>query len=105
MLKSMGCTGFCNPYREGGMRKILLIGIRPGNPDYLTIPAVDALNRVDVFFVPDKGAEKAALRQLREEISSASFARSDTGRLPSRRRDEAKQVMTIEAASTSGTPG
>ena len=50
------------------MRKILLIGIGAGNPDYLTIQAVDALNRVDVFFVPDKGAEKAALRRLREEI-------------------------------------
>ena len=49
------------------MRKILLIGIGAGNPDYLTIQAVDALNRVDVFFVPDKGAEKAALRRLREE--------------------------------------
>jgi precorrin-6A synthase len=50
------------------MRKILLIGIGAGNPDYVTIQAVDALNRVDVFFVPDKGAEKAALRRLREEI-------------------------------------
>jgi precorrin-6A synthase len=50
------------------MTKILVIGIGAGNPDYLTVQAVDALNRVDVFFIPDKGAEKAALRLLREQI-------------------------------------
>ena len=86
------------------MRKILLIGIGAGNPDYVTIQAVDALNRVDVFFVPDKGAEKAALRRLREEIRQRFIREIRTGRLPSTRRDEAKQAMTIEAVSTSGTP-
>lgn len=50
------------------MRKILIIGIGAGNPDYLTVQAINALNQVDVFFIPDKGAEKAALRRLREEI-------------------------------------
>jgi precorrin-6A synthase len=50
------------------MTKILIIGIGAGNPDYLTVQAIDALNRVDVFFIPDKGAEKAALRRLREQI-------------------------------------
>jgi precorrin-6A synthase len=50
------------------MQKILVIGIGAGNPDYLTVQAIDALNRVDVFFIPDKGAEKAALRELREQI-------------------------------------
>jgi precorrin-6A synthase len=50
------------------MRKILVIGIGVGNPEYLTVQAIDALNRVDVFFIPDKGAEKAALRELREQI-------------------------------------
>lgn len=50
------------------MRKILIIGIGAGNPDYLTVQAIDALNRVDVFFIPDKGTEKAALRVLREDI-------------------------------------
>jgi precorrin-6A synthase len=50
------------------MTKILIIGIGAGNPDYLTVQAFDALNRVDVFFLPDKGAEKAALRLLREQI-------------------------------------
>ncbi len=50
------------------MRKILIIGIGVGNPDYLTVQAIEALNRVDVFFIPDKGTEKKALRALRETI-------------------------------------
>lgn len=50
------------------MRKILVIGIGPGNPDFITAQAIAALGRVDVFFLPDKGEEKAALRHLREEI-------------------------------------
>ncbi|WKW50037.1 precorrin-6A synthase (deacetylating) [Rhodomicrobium lacus] len=50
------------------MRKILVIGIGAGNPDYLTVQAIEALNRADVFFIPDKGTEKAALRLFREEV-------------------------------------
>ena len=50
------------------MRRIRIIGIGAGNPEHLTLQAVRALNEVDVFFVPDKGEEKAALRELREEI-------------------------------------
>jgi precorrin-6A synthase len=50
------------------MRKVYIIGIGAGDPDYLTIQAIAALNQVDVFFIPDKGAEKAGLRQLRLEI-------------------------------------
>ena len=50
------------------MARVLVIGIGAGNPDYLTVQAIDALNRVDVFFIPDKGAEKAELRDLREQI-------------------------------------
>lgn len=50
------------------MRRIRIIGIGAGNPEHMTVQAIKALNQVDVFFVPDKGAEKAALRELREEI-------------------------------------
>jgi len=50
------------------MRKILIIGVGVGNPDYMTIQAINALNQADVLFIPDKGAEKAALRELRKEI-------------------------------------
>lgn len=50
------------------MKKILVIGIGVGDPDQLTVQAVRALNRVDVFFVLDKGPAKAKLKALREEI-------------------------------------
>ncbi len=50
------------------MRKILIIGIGAGDPDFLTVQAIKALNRADVFFIPDKGEEKAELRQLRLAI-------------------------------------
>jgi precorrin-6A synthase len=59
------------------MRKILVIGIGAGNPDYLTVQAINALNRVDVFFIPDKGKEKAALRILREHILARFITDAD----------------------------
>lgn len=59
------------------MRKIFLIGIGVGDPDYMTIQAIKALNRVDVFFIPDKGAEKAALRELRTTICERFIEKAD----------------------------
>src|ERR1700761_4097016 len=50
------------------MKTILIIGIGAGDPDYITMQAIKALNRVDVFFIMDKGAEKAKLIDLRKEI-------------------------------------
>ena len=50
------------------MRKLLIIGIGAGDPDYITIQAINALNQVDVFFVIDKGEEKDDLVRLRKEL-------------------------------------
>jgi precorrin-6A synthase len=50
------------------MKTILIIGIGAGDPDYITVQAVKALNRVDVFFLMDKGPAKQKLRALREEL-------------------------------------
>jgi precorrin-6A synthase len=50
------------------MRKIFIIGIGAGNPDYITVQAINALNEVDVFFVMDKGEEKEDLVRLRKDI-------------------------------------
>ncbi|MFJ9033137.1 precorrin-6A synthase (deacetylating) [Streptomyces sp. NPDC102274] len=50
------------------MRKIYVIGIGVGDPDQLTVQAVKALRRVDVFFLLDKGARKSDLIGLRHEI-------------------------------------
>ena len=58
------------------MRKIYAIGIGAGDPEHLTVQAIDRLNRVDVFFVLDKGAEKADLVRLRQEILDRYVTRS-----------------------------
>lgn len=50
------------------MRTILVIGIGAGNPDYLTIQAINAMNRAEVFFMPDKGVEKSGLNAIRLEM-------------------------------------
>jgi precorrin-6A synthase len=53
---------------EAVVKKILIIGIGAGNPDYITIQAVKALNQVDVFFLIDKGVAKDRLVEWRKEI-------------------------------------
>ncbi|UCI22291.1 precorrin-6A synthase (deacetylating) [Mesorhizobium sp. B2-1-8] len=50
------------------MRKLLVIGIGAGNPDHMTVKAISGLNRADVLFIPDKGADKTDLANLRREI-------------------------------------
>jgi precorrin-6A synthase len=50
------------------MRKLKLIGIGAGNPDYITLQAVNALKQVDVVFLTDKGAETADLVHARTEV-------------------------------------
>ncbi len=56
------------------VKTILIIGIGAGDPDYLTVQAVKALNRTDVFFLLDKGPAKTKLRALREEICRRHIA-------------------------------
>lgn len=50
------------------MRKLSIIGIGAGNPDYLTVQAINALKTLDVVFLIDKGDEKSALTALRTQI-------------------------------------
>lgn len=50
------------------MRRIHVIGIGAGDPDYLTAQAVRALNDTDVFFAMDKGEAKSDLVALRREV-------------------------------------
>lgn len=50
------------------MRKLLVIGIGAGNPDHMTVQAISGLNRADVLFIPDKGAAKNDLAELRRQI-------------------------------------
>jgi precorrin-6A synthase len=50
------------------MRRLLVIGMGPGHPDQLTMQAIEALRRIDVLFVMDKGAAKADLVEIRKRI-------------------------------------
>jgi precorrin-6A synthase len=50
------------------MRRLLVIGIGVGDPGYVTVQAVEALNEVDVFFVLDKGPATDDLTAARREI-------------------------------------
>ena len=42
----------------GRCAKFSLSVSAPANPDYLTVQAIDALNKVDVFVIPDKGCPR-----------------------------------------------
>lgn len=82
------------------MKKLLIIGIGAGDPEYLTIQAVNALNTVDVFFVMDKGVAKEKLVALRKDIIeryvSGRAYRIVEATSPERRRDDANYVSTVE---------
>ncbi|MFE9118599.1 precorrin-6A synthase (deacetylating) [Streptomyces sp. NPDC007172] len=49
-------------------RRILVIGIGAGDPDHLTLGAVKAIGRADVFFIVGKGPDKASLTDLRHRM-------------------------------------
>ncbi len=53
------------------MKRLLVIGIGAGDPDYLTLQAVKAIAGADVFLVLDKGEEKSDLVRLRQDMLAA----------------------------------
>ncbi|WP_210484216.1 precorrin-6A synthase (deacetylating) [Microvirga antarctica] len=73
------------------MKQILVIGIGAGNPDYMTVQAINALNTVDVFFVLDKGEAAGELVDLRDEICRRFITHENyrTVRVPQPERDRA----------------
>jgi precorrin-6A synthase len=50
------------------MRRLNVIGIGAGDPEYVTVQAINALKRTDVFFFTDKGDDKSDLLLMRNEI-------------------------------------
>ncbi|KFE57582.1 precorrin-6A synthase (deacetylating) [Pseudomonas syringae] len=73
------------------MKTILLIGIGSGNPEQITIQAINGLNRAKVLFILDKGYADDSLLRLRKEICER-YIRGDDYRLlqisDSRREDD-----------------
>jgi precorrin-6A synthase len=82
------------------MKKILIIGIGAGDPDYLTVQAIRALNQVDVFFVMDKGVAKEKLIALRRLIIERFIDGNDyrivEATSPERRRDEGDYRSAVD---------
>src|SRR3954470_20408426 len=56
------------PHTRTVTRRIHVIGIGAGDPDYVTAQAVAALNDTQVFFAMDKGSHKDDLVALRREV-------------------------------------
>lgn len=50
------------------MFTLTLIGIGTGNPDHLTAQGAAAIRAADVILLPEKGADKADLAQIRRDI-------------------------------------
>ena len=56
------------------MRRVLVIGIGSGNPEHVTVQAVNAMKKADVFFVMDKGQAKTELVHVRKQICDRYLA-------------------------------
>jgi precorrin-6A synthase len=57
------------------MRTISVVGIGPGDPEQITVQAINVLNTVDVIFMMDKGDVKRELTDLRREICDRYITR------------------------------
>ena len=81
------------------MRRIVVIGIGTGNPDHLTVEALNKLQAVDVVFLVDKGNEKAVFAELRRTICTRyikkSFRFVEAQEIP-RDRSPADYDVTVE---------
>jgi precorrin-6A synthase len=58
-------------------RHIHIIGIGAGDPGYVTVQAIDALNDTQVFFAMDKGETKSDLLALRQQICARFIREPD----------------------------
>jgi precorrin-6A synthase len=59
------------------MKTILVVGIGTGSAEHLTVAAIEALNRADVMFVPEKGVAKSDLADVRRDIIARFVRRTD----------------------------
>ena len=74
------------------MKKIYLIGIGPGNPDYLTAQAINTMKKVDVFFLLEKGEQKGyedpvkTRKEILERYLDGRAYRVVTAKIPVRKK-------------------
>ena len=57
------------------MRTISVVGIGAGDPEHVTVQAINTLNTVEVVFIVDKGDQKRELTDLRREICERYITR------------------------------
>ena len=83
------------------MKSIALIGIGAGNPEQITVEAIKALNRTDVFFLLDKGPAKAELLDARLALCERYIERPGYRVVriadPQRARQPSDYVHSVEA--------
>lgn len=83
------------------MRKIFVIGIGTGDPEHVTVQAINAMNEADVFFVMDKGRGKEDLVRARKKIC-ARYVDNPSYRIvevrdPERDRSSSRYQAAVEA--------
>jgi precorrin-6A synthase len=84
------------------VRHLAIIGIGTGNPDHLTLQAVNALKSATVIFLTDKGDAAPELLQLRKDICERHLTPSSTCRIvefrdPERDRAADHYLSAVEA--------
>ena len=83
------------------MKHIHIIGIGTGNPEHLTIQAINAMNAVDVIFLPVKGAGKEELAEVRREICERYVTRPGIRitefQVPQRQTAERTYTQSVDA--------
>lgn len=83
------------------MKHIQIIGIGTGNPEHLTIQAINAMNAADVVFLPVKGAGKEELADIRREICQRYItrpaARISEFAVPQRQTAERSYAQSVDA--------
>ncbi len=73
------------------MNKVYLIGIGPGDPDYLTVQAINTMRKIDVFFLLEKEGEgckdflKMRKKALERYLESGKY-RIVVARIPKRKK-------------------
>ena len=81
------------------MRTVYVIGIGAGNPEHLTLQAVAAMNRVDVFFTIDKGEATADLTAPRTDDGFRRAGRRPTASVPADRLTASQMIAARTASS------
>lgn len=84
-----------------GLKHIHIIGIGTGNPEHVTIQAINAMNSAEVIFLPVKGTGKEELAEIRREICERYVTRPGIRisefAVPQRRTADRSYTQSVDA--------